>query len=148
MFVLLFAYVFGGAIAIPAAADYHEYLIGGILVQTLAFGIMGPATSIATDLSEGIVDRFRSLPMARSAFLLGHVLAELAAAMLGVAVLTRRRPGRRLAHPHRRARTRSPASALLVLFAFAMLWLGMLLGTGRALARRGHWASSSSSSSR
>ena len=72
MFVLLFAYVFGGVIDVPGG-NYHEYLIGGILVQTLAFGMMGPATSIATDLSEGIVDRFRSLPMARSAYLLGHV---------------------------------------------------------------------------
>ncbi len=61
MFVLLFAYVFGGVIAIPGG-NYREYLIGGILVQTIAFGMMGPATSIATDLTEGIVDRFRSLP--------------------------------------------------------------------------------------
>ena len=64
-------YVFGGAIAVPGG-DYHEFLIGGILVQTLAFGIMGPATSIADGPGEGVVDRFRSLPMARSAFLLGH----------------------------------------------------------------------------
>src|SRR3954447_25784649 len=61
MFVLLFAYVFGGAIAVPGG-DYKEYLVGGILIQSIAFGIMGPANSIATDLTEGIVDRFRSLP--------------------------------------------------------------------------------------
>ncbi len=72
MFVLLFAYVFGGVIHVPGGS-YREYLIGGVLVQTIAFGIMGPATSIATDLNEGIVDRFRSLPMSRSAFLLGHL---------------------------------------------------------------------------
>src|SRR3954449_12522766 len=76
MFVLLFAYVFGGVIAIPDG-NYHEYLIGGILVQTIAFGIIGPGTSMATDLGEGIVDRFRSLPMSRSAFLSGHLIAEL-----------------------------------------------------------------------
>src|SRR3954447_22209797 len=86
MFVLLFAYVFGGVIAIPDG-NYREYLIGGILVQTIAFGIMGPGTSMATDLTEGIVDRFRSLPMARSAFLTGHLVAELLAAMLAVTIL-------------------------------------------------------------
>src|SRR6476619_6696753 len=74
MFVLLFAFVFGGVIAIPDGT-YREYLLGGILVQSLGFGIMGPATTIATDLKEGVVDRFRSLPMSRSAYLIGHVLA-------------------------------------------------------------------------
>ena len=87
MFVLLFAYVFGGVIAVPGG-DYHEYLVGGILVQTLAFGMMGPATSIATDLSEGIVDRFRSLPMSPAAFLLGHVIAEMAAIVVAIAILS------------------------------------------------------------
>ena len=64
MFVLLFAFVFGGAIAIDGGT-YREYLIGGILVQSLAFGMIGPATSIATDLQEGVIDRFRSLPASR-----------------------------------------------------------------------------------
>ena len=88
MFVILFAYVFGGAIAIPGGGDYHEYLMAGIFIQTLTFGVMGPATSMATDLGEGILDRFRSLPMARSAFLTGRVLAEFAAALLGLTVMT------------------------------------------------------------
>lgn len=87
MFVLLFAYVFGGVIHVPGGS-YHEYLLGGIAVQTLAFGMMGPGIAISTDLGEGIVDRFRSLPMARSAYLLGHLLAELAASMVAIAVLT------------------------------------------------------------
>ena len=78
MFVLLFGFVFGGVIAVPGG-DYREYLIGGILVQTIAFGIMGPATALATDLTEGIVDRFRTLPMSRFSFLLGHMIAALAA---------------------------------------------------------------------
>ncbi|HEY3970132.1 MAG TPA: ABC transporter permease [Solirubrobacteraceae bacterium] len=86
MFVLLFAFVFGGVIAVPGGS-YREYLIGGILVQTLTFGIIGPATSMATDLGEGILDRFRSLPMHRSAFLLGHLAAELAASVLAVTVM-------------------------------------------------------------
>ena len=71
MFVLLFAYVFGGAIAIDGGS-YREYIIAGILVQSLAFGLTGPATSIATDLTEGVIDRFRSLPASRLAYLIGH----------------------------------------------------------------------------
>ena len=87
----------------PGGGNYHEYLMAGIFIQTLTFGVMGPATSMATDLGEGILDRFRSLPMARSAFLTGRVLAEFAAALLGLDRDDARRPRRRLAHPHRRA---------------------------------------------
>jgi len=126
MFVLLFAYVFGGVIAIPGG-NYREYLIGGILVQSLGFGIMGPAVSIATDLREGVVDRFRSLPMARSAYLAGHVLAELGALALSVAILslTGLVVGWRIHAdlPHAVA-----GYGLILLFAFAMLWMGTLLG--------------------
>jgi ABC transporter DrrB family efflux protein len=127
MFVLLFAYVFGGAIAVPGG-DYHEYLMGGIFIQTLTFGVMGPAMSVATDLSEGVLDRFRSLPMARSAFLVGHVLAELAATLLGLTVMTVAGliVGWRIHTdvPHAIA-----GFGLLVLVGFTMLWLGMLLGS-------------------
>ena len=70
MFVLLFAYVFGGAIAVQGG-NYREYLIGGILIQSLAFALTGPATAISTDLTEGVIDRFRSLPATRSAYLAG-----------------------------------------------------------------------------
>ena len=86
MFVLLFAYVFGGAIAVQGG-NYREYLIGGILIQSLAFGMIGPATSIATDLTEGVIDRFRSLPVRRTAYLLGHYLAELAGMVLSIVLL-------------------------------------------------------------
>jgi ABC transporter DrrB family efflux protein len=126
MFTLLFAYVFGGAIDV-AGGSYREYLVGGILVQTLAFGIMGPATSIATDLTEGIVDRFRSLPTSRTAYLCGHLLAELAAAMVALVVLTVSGlvVGWRI---HEDAVHAAAAFGLLVLFAAAMQWLGTLLG--------------------
>jgi ABC-2 type transport system permease protein len=127
MFVLLFAYVFGGVIHVPGGGNYHEYLIGGILIQTLAFGLAGPATAMATDVGEGILDRFRSLPMSRSAFLLGHVVAEFAAAMLAIAVLTVSGliVGWRIHTdvPHAMA-----GFALLAAFAFAMLWVGTLVG--------------------
>jgi ABC-2 type transport system permease protein len=126
MFVLLFAYVFGGAIHVPEGS-YSQYLLGGIFVQTLTFGIVGPATSIATDLTEGIVDRFRSLPTSRSAFLLGHLISDLGSSMLALVIMTVAGliVGWRIES--------SPAEAiagfaLLVLFAFTMLWIGMLLG--------------------
>jgi ABC-2 type transport system permease protein len=126
MFVLLFAYVFGGVIHVPGG-NYHEYLLGGIFVQTLAFGMMGPGTAIATDMGEGIVDRFRSLPMSRSAFVVGHLIAEMAAVLLAIAVLTASGliVGWRIESdlPHALA-----GYALLVAFAFAMVWLGMLIG--------------------
>jgi ABC-2 type transport system permease protein len=126
MFVLLFAYVFGGVIHVPHG-NYREYLVGGILVQTITFGVIGPASSIATDLGEGIVDRFRSLPIARASFLVGHVLAELAAAMLGIVVMVVSGlvVGWRIHSdvPHALA-----GFGLVLLFAFAMLWLGLLLG--------------------
>jgi ABC-type multidrug transport system permease subunit len=126
MFVVLFAYVFGGVIAVPGG-NYREYLIAGVIVQSLAFGIMGPATSIATDLHEGVVDRFRSLPMSRSAYLLGHLTAELLAVALSILVLSIAGliVGWRI---HSSVWEASTAYALLLSFAFAMLWVGTLLG--------------------
>jgi ABC-2 type transport system permease protein len=126
MFVLLFAFVFGGVIAIPDG-NYKEYLIGGILVQTVAFGIMGPAVSMATDMTEGIVDRFRSLPMARSAFLTGHLVAELLAAMLAVTILagTGLIVGWRI---HSDLAHALAGFGVLMLFTIAMLWIGELIG--------------------
>ena len=126
MFVLLFAYVFGGVIAIPDGS-YRDYLIGGVLVQSLGFGVMGPATAIATDLGEGVVDRFRTLPTSRAAYLSGHVLAELCASMLGVTVMLLTGLvigwGIHSDLPHALA-----GIGLLLLFALAMVWLGTLLG--------------------
>jgi ABC-2 type transport system permease protein len=126
MFVLLFAFVFGNVIAIPDG-NYREYLLGGVLVQSLGFGIIGPAVSIATDLREGVVDRFRSLPMARSAYLIGHVLAELAALELSVVVLSL--SGLLVGWGiHADLGHAIAGYAVISLFAFAMLWCGTLLG--------------------
>lgn len=74
MFVLLFTYVFGGAIKIPG--DYINYLLPGILVQTVLFGSIQTGVGLADDLSRGMIDRFRSLPMARSAVLAGRTITE------------------------------------------------------------------------
>src|SRR3979490_1626028 len=79
MFLLLFAAVFGGAIskALPPEVSYLNFLMPGIIVQTLAFGSTMTAVAICNDLTKGIVDRFRSLPMSSLAVLNGHVAADL-----------------------------------------------------------------------
>jgi ABC transporter DrrB family efflux protein len=86
MFVLLFAYVFGGAIPTPGHS-YIDFLIPGILVQTMAFGGFVTAMGIAEDLRKGLVDRFRSLPMARSAVLAGRTLSDIATNGISITVM-------------------------------------------------------------
>ncbi|MBV9413002.1 MAG: ABC transporter permease [Acidimicrobiia bacterium] len=78
MFVLLFAYVFGGAIgaALPKGIDYKDYLMPGIFVQTVIFGSVQTGVGLSDDLAKGMIDRFRSLPMARSAVLAGRTLSD------------------------------------------------------------------------
>ncbi|HET6953158.1 MAG TPA: ABC transporter permease [Acidimicrobiales bacterium] len=125
MFVLLFSYVFGGAIDV--GGSYREYLIGGILVQSIAFGLIGPATSIATDLTEGVIDRFRSLPAPRSAYLSGHFLAEWAG--MGVAMVVLMGTGLIVGwRTHTGLADVAAALVLLALFAAAMVWIGTLIG--------------------
>jgi len=76
IFVLMFRYVFGGAIRVPGV-PYVDYLMPGIFVQTVTFGALQTGVGLAEDLQKGLVDRFRSLPMARSAVLVGRTLADL-----------------------------------------------------------------------
>jgi ABC transporter DrrB family efflux protein len=78
IFVLLFRYVFGGAVRSLPGVPYVDFLIPGIFVQTTVFGAIGTAVGLATDLKSGLLERFRSLPMARSAVLAGRTLADLA----------------------------------------------------------------------
>jgi ABC transporter DrrB family efflux protein len=126
MFVLLFAYVFGGAIHVPGG-NYKEFLMAGIFAQTMAFTFMGAALSMAEDRHNGVVDRFRALPMARSAVLSGRVLADFAAALIGLAVLVVTGLvvgwGIHTDVPHAAA-----GFGVLLLFTLAMLWLGTLVG--------------------
>ncbi len=78
IFVLLFRYAFGGAIGgLPQGLPYVDYLMPGIFAQTVAFGAMSTGIGLADDLSKGLIERFRSLPMARSAVLTGRILADL-----------------------------------------------------------------------
>ena len=76
LFVLMFRYVFGGAIEIPGVS-YVNYLMPGIFAQTVAFGAITTGVGLSEDLSKGLIDRFRTLPMARSAVLAGRTLADL-----------------------------------------------------------------------
>ena len=76
IFVLLFRYVFGGAIAIPGTS-YVNYLMAGIFAQTVIFGATSTGIGLANDLQKGLVDRFRSLPMAKSAVLTGRTISDM-----------------------------------------------------------------------
>ena len=126
MFVLLFAFVFGGAIVVKGG-NYKEYLMAGILIQTLAFAAMGPATSVATDFQSGSIDRFRSLPIPRSAYLLGHFFAEMFGAILTIVILlgTGLLVGWRT---HTGILEIGEAMLLLLVFSAAIVWLGLWLG--------------------
>ncbi|MCW3067915.1 MAG: Transport permease protein [Solirubrobacterales bacterium] len=89
MFVLLFVYVFGGAVkgSLPKGISYADFLLPGIFVQSVAFRATQTAIGLAEDLDRGVVDRFRSMPMARSAVLLGRTLADLARNVLIIALM-------------------------------------------------------------
>src|SRR5438876_7167712 len=76
IFVLMFRYVFGGAIKVPGPIPYVDYLIPGVFAQVVVFGSMGTAIGLATDMQSGLLERFRSLPMARSALLAGRTIAD------------------------------------------------------------------------
>ena len=126
IFVLLFAYVFGGAIAV-SDGSYREYLMGGIIIQTLAFAIMGTAVGLADDMGKGVVDRFRSLPMARSAVLAGRALADMLANLIALAVLVV--AGLIVGWGiHDGIVAAIAGFALILLFAYAVTWAGILLG--------------------
>jgi ABC-2 type transport system permease protein len=127
MFVLMFAYVFGGAINIPGGGSYHEYLIGGMLGMGLAQTAPGTAVAVVSDMSTGLIDRFRSLPMSRAAVLTARTIADLLTQMIGAAVVA----GVGLAigwRVHTNAGDVIEAFALALLFGYAFTWAGVCLG--------------------
>jgi ABC-2 type transport system permease protein len=127
MFVLLFAFVFGGAIPLPGGGSYREYLMPGIYIQTLAFASITTAIGMADDMSKGLIDRFRSLPMARSAVLSGRTSADVVynAGILVVLMLSGLVVGWRV---HSSVGDFVLAVVLMLLFTFTMSWIGVLLG--------------------
>jgi ABC transporter DrrB family efflux protein len=86
VFVLLFRYVFGGAISVPGV-PYVDFLMPGIFVQTVTFGALNTSIGLATDMQAGLIERFRSLPMARSAVLAGRTVADLVRNVFVVALM-------------------------------------------------------------
>jgi ABC-2 type transport system permease protein len=126
MFVLLFAYVFGGAISIPGV-DYHDYLMAGIFTQTVAFGSGITAIGLADDLQKGIIDRFRSLPMSRAAVLIGRTTSDLLnnVFVLFIMVLCGLAVGWRI---HTNAFEATAGFAVLLLFGYAMSWIAAVIG--------------------
>ncbi len=87
MFVLLFAYIFGGSIDIPGT-NYREFLIAGIFAQNIIFGASFTGTALADDMQKGIIDRFRSLPMSRSAVLLGRTASDIVNNAVAITVMS------------------------------------------------------------
>ena len=127
LFVLLFAYVFGGAIPLPGAGNYHEYLIGGMLAMGLAATAPGTAVALVTDMSSGLIDRFRSLPTSRAAVLAGRTVSDLVTQVIGTAVVA----GVGLAigwRIHSSVGAAVTAFGLALLFGYAFTWLGAFLG--------------------
>jgi ABC-2 type transport system permease protein len=127
IFILMFAYVFGGAIALPGHGSYHEYLIGGMLGMGLAQTAPGVAVAQVTDMSTGLIDRFRSLPMSRWALLLARSIAELLTQLIGagVVVCVGLAIGWRV---HTGPADVIEAILLALLFGYAFTWAGLALG--------------------
>ncbi|MFE9169543.1 ABC transporter permease [Streptomyces kebangsaanensis] len=130
MFVVLFTYVFGGSIQVGSSTspqDYREFLMAGIFAQTVTFATAGAGAGIADDMHKGLIDRFRSLPMARGAVLTGRTIADLVQTALTLVVLavvavivgwrTHENFGKVLA-----------GFGLLLLLGYAFSWIGALIG--------------------
>jgi ABC transporter DrrB family efflux protein len=126
MFVLLFAYVFGNAIDVPGVG-YREFLIAGIFAQTVVFGSTFTGYSLAEDLQKGVIDRFRSLPMAPSAVLYGRTLSDVVNNVISLVVmaLTGLVVGWRI---HSSVPEALAGFGLLLLFAYAVSWVMAVVG--------------------
>ncbi|WP_149547340.1 ABC transporter permease [Streptomyces marokkonensis] len=130
MFVVLFSYVFGGSMDIAGSTSpevYREFLMAGIFAQTVTFATAGAGAGIAEDMHKGLIDRFRSLPMARGAVLTGRTLADLVQTALTLLVLAvvALLVGWRT---HTSAGEVLGAFALLLLTGYAFTWIGAVIG--------------------
>jgi ABC transporter DrrB family efflux protein len=127
MFVLLFAFVFGASINVPGGG-YREFLIPGIMAQTIVFSSFIVAVGLTNDLAKGFVDRLKSLPIHRSAILVGRSLSSLIHSSIGITVmaLTGLAIGWRI---HTSFLEGVLGFALYLLIGFAMIWVGILVGS-------------------
>jgi ABC transporter DrrB family efflux protein len=127
LFTVLFVYIFGGAIPIPGGGSYVDFLLAGILALNLVTSTMGTAVGLSTDLHEGMIDRFRTLPMWRSAVLVGRSMADLLTSFLCalIVALTGLAIGWR---PGANAISVVGGFALLLFFAYAVSWVAACVG--------------------
>lgn len=127
MFVLVFGYVFGSGMAVPGGGSYREFLLPGVFVMTMLYGLGATATGVATDVSRGVVDRFRSMPVGRSALLTGRSGADLLRALLEMSTLVV--CGLLVGWQWRNGLADALlAVALILLLRVALTWMGIYLG--------------------
>ncbi len=126
VFILLFLYVFGSAIHVHGIS-YKDYLFPGIIAQSLAFGVIGAGTATSADMAEGVIDRFRSMPISRLSIITGQVMGQVCEQVLGLAIAV----GFGLALGWRPQLTLAHGLELAVLIALGLLaftWCGVLFG--------------------
>ncbi len=127
IFVLMFRYVFGGAIKVTGVAHYVDYLMPGIFVQTVVFGALTTGVGLADDLQKGLIERFRSLPMARSAVLVGRTLADLVRNIFVVVLMCVM--GFIVGwHIHTNAVALLAGVGLVIAFAYSLSWVFAIVG--------------------
>lgn len=126
MVLLMFAYLFGGAMRVPGGGDYREFLLPGMFVLTMAFGLESTFQAVSTDASRGVTDRFRTMPISSAAVLTGRSVADMLGAAVGLAVLIAcgLAVGWRWHHGFAGALA---AVLLLLLLRCALLWAGIWL---------------------
>ncbi len=125
MFTFLFLYVFGSAIHVPGIR-YQDYLLPGLLGQSVAFGVIGAGVATATDFTTGVIDRFRSLPVTRLSVISSQVIGQIIEQILGILIVT----GIGLAlgwHPHLGGAKSLELVGLMLLGLFAFTWFGVLM---------------------
>ncbi len=127
MLVALYGLLFGGAMQVPDGGSYMEFLLPGMFVMTMAFGIGETMSSISVDAERGVTDRFRSMPMASSAVVLGRSFTDMLYSTVGLVVMIA--AGLVLGWRwHGGIGETAAAFGLLLLLRFAMLWIGIFLG--------------------
>jgi len=126
MVLLMFAYLFGGAMAVPGGGDYREFLLPGMFALTMAFGLENTYAAVAADAQRGVTDRFRTMPISAAAVVTGRSVADMLNAAVGLAVLVAcgLAIGWRWHHGIGDALL---AVALLLLLRYALLWFGIWL---------------------
>jgi ABC-2 type transport system permease protein len=125
--VVIFGYIFGSAISVPGGGNYRDFLMPGMFAMTATFSVIVTMNKVAADNGKGVMDRFRSMPMARSAVPFGQTGADLIMSVLGFAIMTVVGfvVGWRI---HRGLGPALAAFGIILLFACALHWVGVLLG--------------------